>query len=378
MRNTLVATVGSSLYSNIDHLGEKANIPEMYQALWSAYQNNNFQQIVLALLAFSPSEHICGAEINSITSIINQHLLDQPIRLFLLVSDTETGRNIGRVLKSYYTQSNNPHRFAEVEVEVLTDLRVDDTLAFQRGLRDLVRKISALVRRFSSESLVINATGGFKAQISFAGMIGEALHIPVCYQFERFDQVIMLPPQPIALDLAAWLEESDLFFAIEAHEAKTCPMSTEHLAEIRCNELLSTLMENVGDDLVEFTPMGALFHERCRDTFLRQETVLLAQCQPIDLAPARKKLHLRDDHGKDVLEKVGGKLLASPYVKEIINSLPYNPQRVEPIRRITEDGIVELVLVETDAGLGLVVQTTGRNRKETNTIALHLVKKYLS
>ena len=55
-------------------------------------------------------------------------------------------------------------------------------------------------------TIAINATGGYKAQISFAGMIGQALGIPVYYLFEKFSKVIKLPPQPVALDLSLWLE----------------------------------------------------------------------------------------------------------------------------------------------------------------------------
>ncbi|MEA2059529.1 MAG: hypothetical protein U9P10_03190 [Thermodesulfobacteriota bacterium] len=71
-----------------------------------------------------------------------------------------------------------------------------------------MRIIGEIVRAYGSEQILINATGGYKAQISFAGMIGQALDIPVCYMFERFAEVIELPPQPVSLDLGFWIENA--------------------------------------------------------------------------------------------------------------------------------------------------------------------------
>ena len=63
------------------------------------------------------------------------------------------------------------------------------------------------------------------------------------------------------------------------------------------------------------------------------------------------------------------KLCKSPYVVEIINSLPYNPYEKNFIRAIHDNGLIEIVLIDTDEGLGLVLQSTGRNAYETKQIA---------
>ncbi len=96
------------------------------------------------------------------------------------------------------------------------------------------------------------------------------------------------------------------------------------------------------------------------------------------LLAEKKKLHLRDDHGKDVLNAVAKRLLNCEYVVGIINSLAYNPHETSRIRQCKEDGIIEIVLTNTDKGLGLVVKTTGRTLVETRWIAAYIDKKYLS
>ncbi len=94
------------------------------------------------------------------------------------------------------------------------------------------------------------------------------------------------------------------------------------------------------------------------------------------LETSDKTIHLRDDHGKDKLEAFGKRLLNSEYVVSIINSLPFNPKATGLIRKSHADGKIELVLYWEDKGIGLVIQTTGRNIHETNAIAEILKDKY--
>ena len=60
----------------------------------------------------------------------------------------------------------------------------------------------------------------------------------------------------------------------------------------------------------------------------------------------------------------------------VINSLPYNAKQRRFIRKIREDGLIEIVLPWTDEGLGIVVKTTGRTLRETETIAEILEEEY--
>lgn len=89
-----------------------------------------------------------------------------------------------------------------------------------------------------------------------------------------------------------------------------------------------------------------------------------------------RSIHLRDDHGKDVLEEHAKKLLHSPYVKSIINSLPFNSNATRYIWQIKENGIINIVLHWTDNGYGMAIQTTGRNIRETLAIGKIIEEKY--
>ena len=101
--------------------------------------------------------------------------------------------------------------------------------------------------------------------------------------------------------------------------------------------------------------------------------ICLIEC---DICFTEKKITLRDDHGKDVLLQFAKRLVKSPYIIEIVNSLPYNQFENKFIRKVKSDGLIEIVLTKTDRGLGLVVKSTGRNYKETKEIAKILQQEF--
>jgi len=97
---------------------------------------------------------------------------------------------------------------------------------------------------------------------------------------------------------------------------------------------------------------------------------------PTKLPLNQKTIHLRDDHGKDKLKKFGERLFQSNYVISVINSLPFNPKATNLIHKTHADGKIEIVLYWEDKGIGLVIQSTGRNIHETNAIAKILDEEY--
>ncbi|AGY58606.1 putative CRISPR-associated protein [Gloeobacter kilaueensis] len=369
MKDTLICTVGTSLLGNLKRAAD--------QKLQNAYTSENWPEVLSLLKKLSVDAKICGAEINSTAAIVSRNYLDHCQRLILLYSDTPDGENVGKLLQSYF-DSSKELAFKEVSARPLKGLTDRDVRSFQnKGLLSLVQEISELVRKYGLESVLINATGGYKAQISFAGMIGQAFDIPVFYLFENFSEIIELPPQPIALDLSLWLENYAAFEQIEEAEGELTFLEDLPLdIQQQVPALMFNLTPEGGKHFIELTAMGYLFHERCRLQFQRQETTLLNRIPQTDLLPERKRIDLRDDHGNDLLMKISKKLCQSPYVIEVVNSLPWNPKATKPIRRTTHNGLIDFVMVHTDRGLGVCLRTTGRTRVETNTIAAHLADRY--
>lgn len=95
-----------------------------------------------------------------------------------------------------------------------------------------------------------------------------------------------------------------------------------------------------------------------------------------DENPATKHIHFRDDHGTDVLMAFAKRIVNSEYVVSVINSIKFNPKTSRFIRKYDSDGKIEIILHWEDAGYGMVVQSTGRNYRETESIAQILKEKY--
>lgn len=195
MKTCLISTVGISLYKWIERtdISKLALDPKQI----SVYLTDNG----IAKRA--------SAEIASIQSILSRGYLDDSKDLYLLTSDTEEGKISGEVIREYFLGN-----FQSVYVIDIKGLNTDDSAIFRdEGLLQLVKSTSTIIyeKRNKQEECIINATGGYKAQISFVGLIGQVLRIPVYYQFEDFKEIIKMPSMPISLDNQLWLRNYDLF-----------------------------------------------------------------------------------------------------------------------------------------------------------------------
>lgn len=115
-------------------------------------------------------------------------------------------------------------------------------------------------------------------------------------------------------------------------------------------------------------------HVKRHITHLRHNSEI--ELLPCGIPVSDKKIVLRNDHGMDVLEDFSKRLIHCPYLTGVINSLPYNPYERKFIKKICENGLIEIVLPWTDEGYGIVVKTTGRTMLETEKIAKIIEDEY--
>jgi putative CRISPR-associated protein (TIGR02619 family) len=262
MRNHLICTVGTSLFQgNLEKLDEKSpEKPDNWQEIKKAYRANNWDQLAKELLKVAPTYRICGAEINTVHDLMMSHKF--PIEhIHFLVSDTEDGKNTGKVLQKYFTEYKYSNkRFKEVDYETIEQLQDKDPKQFKiYGLRNLVRAIGKITQRVGMEQVVIDATGGYKAQIAVAVVIGQVLNIPVVYKHERFSEIIEFPPLPIDFDYDLIGTYSGLL-----HYFETNVLTSEELQIHQVDEKIRVFLEEVVDTttkqtLYALSPLGELF-----------------------------------------------------------------------------------------------------------------------
>ena len=281
--DTLICTVGISLLTNLSR-GPQSPLKE------SAYKRDVIGTVKELLL--KPDAYRYCAELNSIANIVKHQYLCDHRRCVFLVSDSDEGRFIGAVLKDYVGSEKSPLHFQEVKFLVIEDLCDTDINHFRdRGLKNLVKLISKEVRCRGKESILINATGGYKAQISFAGMIGQVLGIAVAYMHERFSDIIIFPPLPLDLDMNFYLQYAEELFTL--NQGTSIPKEHYLERDPRFESLIESI-SNKGEVFTILSVSGQLFYEKFTEIFfVEKEKLLPPSCQS---APEEKQCFIEDNN----------------------------------------------------------------------------------
>ncbi len=211
--STLIITAGASMESNLKDNDEAGPL----------YEKGSYELIGKKMAQEKwgdpESARFYGSEINSTVSLVRNFERIESGRLvranlFILVSDTDVGRNIGSIVKPFFME-HPTLSFDNVQVVVIEDLKDNDEQAFAKnGLRNLVRKFAEIARKYR-DNVLVNPTGGYKAQIAFALALGQAMKFPIYYRFERFNKVIRIPPLPVSLDWELYLLHHKLLETLE-------------------------------------------------------------------------------------------------------------------------------------------------------------------
>jgi putative CRISPR-associated protein (TIGR02619 family) len=281
----LICTVGTSLFRpNLEGLKKElldGTIRPDRRPLALAYQAGDWPAVARALADLPPSERLCGAEINSVASMVEKGYVPADCGLFFLHSDTDDGRHIAAILAQYHRLRGH----APAEPLDVPDLQDQDPKRFRtRGLRNLARRICAVIRERSAPACALNATGGYKAQIAVAVLLGQALGVPVYYKHELFPEIIAFPPMPVALDFEVWMRASGLLFQL-ARDPGPVP-AAPYAAD--WDEKYESLVERVaidGQDYLELSPTGQIFHETFRERFRTARDQVL----PPPVPPGQKR-----------------------------------------------------------------------------------------
>jgi putative CRISPR-associated protein (TIGR02619 family) len=319
MRNRLISTVGTSFLSNIRGEFRVTNgIDETtHNALRQLLNEESWDQLARELSKVPPSARICGAEINSIIEAVTR----EKIRLehiHFFVSDTADGGLMGRLLESYVIEAGLPN-LKTCSIHTLADLQDDKPSRFKvYGLRNLVRELGKVVTQYSADTLVIDATGGYKAQIAIAVVFGQALSIPVLYRHERFSEIIDFPPMPITFDYDLLGQNAALLAAFERGDA----LSTTEMDAL--DEKVRVLLEEIevdGENVFELGAVGQIFLTGFRLRFPRSRQLTHVAEQD------RREPSFRDDHYpigfKDFVHKVW---IENHWIKAT-HSMPYDRQK---------------------------------------------------
>lgn len=207
---------------------------------------------VLAYLERDP--HAASAETNSLLGIW------QPgDEVVLLHSDTEEGARAADLLRRYW------QRKGACRVVRIPGLAYDAQDFVDYGLKHFVQTLAGEIRKAAraQKEVVVNATGGFKAEIAYATALGLIFKVLVCYIHEKFREVVTLPPSPFGWDSSALLLNEDFFDWIEAEPRKKAWVESRVRALVYEPEV-RLLLEDTPDGHTMLSPLGQAYLEAFR------------------------------------------------------------------------------------------------------------------
>lgn len=365
--NSIICTVGASIKANLKGLG-----------LENEFESENYEKLVNYFLNFEkdPEEaRELGAEINSTVSILKRGYLDERKNIYFLVSDTKDGERIGNILKGYFQNVKN-FNFENVEVikiKRLDDSKPDDFKLY--GLRNLVKEMAKIIKK-NLGSVIINATGGYKAQIAFALALGQGLKVPVYYRFERFQKVIELEPLPINLDTSLYFSVKSLFDILEEKNVVLFREVENIYKGLGKEATIFFDIEKINNKkYIAISPMGQIYLEVVRNEFyyLEKEYELLERDKEFEFITSNK-----EGHSLELVNKYG--------IEELLENFKYTTkarvlrysesERAKGFKvKIRGDNLV--IILTTKKGLiHLELETTARNEMELEIIKIKL-EKYL-
>jgi putative CRISPR-associated protein (TIGR02619 family) len=189
----------------------------------------------------------CCTESNSLSHLSLNPVYDY---LYLLGSETEEGKLCCAALEEYYTQKG----FRYVFPIVIRGLNSNYNDFQERGLPNLVKEMSVIYENHPGKKCVINATGGYKGQTSYATLFGIVMGIEVVYIYQDFKSIISFPEMPLIFNRDLINEYSEVFSMI---------VSTESANEAR--KLIKTLPKSLHGFFekkhngYDYSPVGRIF-----------------------------------------------------------------------------------------------------------------------
>lgn len=374
MKNTLICTVGTSLFeSNLKNLSDSTpEKPANWERIKQYFDNKNYKLLAKELIQVNPNSRICGAEINTIEAAKTKKWL-QLQNLIFLVSDTPAGKDTGNLLKHYY-ELRNDLALKNIEIKEIENLQDPEPKNFKiYGLRNLVKVIGDLLNRYGLENCSIDATGGYKAQIAIAVLIGQALDIPVYYKHERFNEIIDFPSLPISLDYDLLGKNSHILTEFEKGEAIK-------LSDIeKYDEKLKVFFDEIeedGDYLLELNAIGQLYLTSFR---LRYPKAIKLKELP---ESERKSPTFRDDHYPKGFEDFVVKLWKENKWIKTCWSLDYSKQRsikgIEFFVKPKDSGniLIGTFIDKNNFGARFQVLLSDESNESLNWAADYLNRKY--
>jgi putative CRISPR-associated protein (TIGR02619 family) len=234
-------------------------------------------------------------EVSAETNALHRIGLQSNDRVVFLHSETQKSRKCAGFLSRHYTDAVD-----SVSARGVPDLSYEEKKFKDRGLRSLVDTLTKLIReaeRGGREAL-INATGGFKAEIAYATLVGLLFDVPVYYIHERFGDIVEMPVLPIEWNYSLLHDHHDFFEWVFLENPPADEVNRR--LKGRSDKLRSLLAEENGN--VYLSPAGEAVYEAYLDEVEESPT------DEVLLSSEARRVYESDPNTQEKLDRIFAKL----------------------------------------------------------------------
>ncbi|HBE21095.1 MAG TPA: CRISPR-associated protein [Cyanobacteria bacterium UBA11149] len=239
----------------------------------------------------------------------------------------------------------------------------------RQGLRDLVNILIDEITKAQREKreVIINATGGFKAEIAYTTLVGMIFEVPIKYIYQEFDQPITLPVLPISWNIDLLLEYESFFEWLDGEPRQEVDVNQRLKAMLESdrNQILQILLPPDGEGYIFLSPAGEILWKRVAQQ--RELAELVENPPPSDIAVADK---IADSIAEDKHHYPKGtlafaqKLAKLDAVEEIIGG-NFEPTLLRRVKRVDDDGTIRVLWADNEKANNMTIRTTARGKAQT-------------
>jgi len=255
MPRTFVCSVGTSAAKGF---GPPAKLAEWVRA--QPDEATAGQLLFEKVKDFKPEGDNLHKELSAEVHSLTRMEVSGQDRVILLCSETPDGGACGHAVSVYLEQY---HPGIACDVRKVEGLQVRDADQFRtKGVVNFVRECLKAVNDYGSQNVILNPTGGFKALVPYAVLVGMLKRVTCRYIFEQSTSVLTLPPLPVAIDRGPFERYRSLLGDIERD---TSISLARWQSEVHHDDqpLLEPLVEVIGTD-VTISGVGELFLDELR------------------------------------------------------------------------------------------------------------------
>jgi len=354
---TIITTTGTSLLSNASRELKKKQTEVTDDEL-----RHFFERVGV--------ENAC-AETNSLLKIAKQD--DEIVLLF---TKTTEGERCCQQIEKYL----NTKGWKRVRRRQLT-LEQKEEQFERQGLRHLVdvliEEIEQAQRR--QQEVVINATGGFKAEIAYTTMVGMIFQVPIKYIYQGFQQPITFPSLPIVWNTDLLLAYSPFFSWIDAEPRPYSEVEKrlKSIPDADREQVQQFLMPPDHENYIFLSPAGDILWKWLQR---QQDLAELAADPDASQVPVSKKLSssLEEEkhHFPRRTKEIARRIAEIPCVEEVIGSY-FENTTLTRIKGVDDSGVIRVLWADNDKAVNLMIRTTARGKAQTLRVCNYYLRPIL-